>query len=187
MANIKNYREQGGEKAVIEGVLEIKNGGKLIIDGQEFSSQSTSSPTPTTPSLRKVSYQATSTSTNVEGIRHDFNDLINAMKDAGLMETERPHIIISSQPQDVEVTEGQINARLVVQASGSDGRGLTYKWFSNTQKSTNNGTFLLTNSTGEFIVPTTLTEGTYYYYCVISAEDVEDVTTHIVTITVRVS
>ena len=73
--NIKNYREQGGEKAVIEGVLEIKNGGKLIIDGQEFSSQSTSSPTPTTPSLRKVSYQATSTSTNVEGIRHDFNDL----------------------------------------------------------------------------------------------------------------
>ena len=190
MSNVKNYTEQGGEKTVIEGVLEVKNGGKLIIDGQEFSSSGTSSHT--TPSssptgFRKVSYQATSTSTNVEGIRHDFNDLIDAMKEAGLMETERPHITISSQPQDAEVTEGQINARLTVQASGSDGRALTYKWFSNTQKSTNNGTFLLTNNTGEFIVPTTLTEGTYYYYCVISAEDVDDVTTNIVTITVKTS
>ena len=74
MANTKNYTEQGGEKTVIEGTLEITNGGKLIVGGQEFSS--TSSPSgQSSNGFRKVTYQATSTSTNVEGIRHDFNDL----------------------------------------------------------------------------------------------------------------
>ena len=103
------------------------------------------------------------------------------------METEKPHIIISVQPQDVEVSEGHINSILTVGANGSDGRQVSYKWFSNTQKSTSGGTYLITNTTGEFVVPSTLTEGKYYYYCVISAEDVDDVTTNVVTVTVRTS
>ena len=86
--NIKNYTEQGGEKTVIEGTLEIANGGKIILNGQELSPSGLS---------KKVSYQAASISTNVEGIRHDFNDLIEAMKIAGLMETEKPHITIITQ------------------------------------------------------------------------------------------
>ena len=185
MANTKNYTEQGGEKTVIEGTLEISNGGKLIVGGQEFLSSSSSGQS--SNGFRKVTYQATSTSTNVEGIRHDFNDLLDAMKEAGLMETEKPHINIITQPQDLTVTEGQIHENIVALANGSDGRQVSYKWFSNTQKSTSGGTYLITNTTGEFAVPSTLTEGKYYYYCIISAEDVDDVTTDAVTVTVRTS
>ncbi len=174
--NIKNYTEQGGDKTVIEGTLEISNGGKIILNGQELSPAGLT---------QKVSYQAASTSTNVEGIRHDFNDLIEAMKIAGLMETEKPHINIITQPQDVTVTEGQIHENITVVANGSDGRSVSYKWFSNTRKSATGGTYLLTNTTGKFEVPTNLTEGIYYYYCVLSAEDVDDVTTNVVTVTVE--
>ena len=175
--NIKNYTEQGGEKTVIEGTLEISNGGKIILNGQELS--------PSSSGFQKVSYQAVSTSTNVEGIRHDFNDLIEAMKIAGLMETEKPHITIITQPQDVTVTEGQIHENITVVANGSDGRIVSYKWFSNTSKSTSGGAYLLTNTTGKFEIPTNLTEGEYYYYCVLSAEDVDDVITNAVSVTVK--
>ena len=132
-----------------------------------------------------MSYQAASTSTNVEGIRHDFNDLIEAMKIAGFMETEKPHINIITQPQDVTVTEGQIHENITVVANGSDGRPVSYKWFSNTRKSASGGIYLMTNASGIFEIPTNLTEGIYYYYCVLCAEDVDDVITNVVTVTVE--
>ncbi|WP_353852807.1 head fiber protein [Dehalobacter restrictus] len=64
--NTKNYTEQGGEKTVIGGTLEIK---------QEAS----------VTGLPIAENQADSTATDVAGLVTDFNDLLTKLKAAGLM------------------------------------------------------------------------------------------------------
>ena len=64
--NTKNYTEQGGEKTVIGGTLEIK---------QEAS----------VTGLPIAENQADSTATDVAGLATDFNALLAKLKAAGLM------------------------------------------------------------------------------------------------------
>ena len=67
--NTKNYTEQGGEKTVIGGVLEIKGGASVT-------------------GLPVAENQADSTATDVAGLVTDFNSLLAKLKAAGLMETD---------------------------------------------------------------------------------------------------
>lgn len=67
--NTKNYTEQGGEKTVIGGVLEIKEGASVT-------------------GLPVAGNQADSTATDVAGLVTDFNALLAKLKAAGLMETD---------------------------------------------------------------------------------------------------
>lgn len=64
--NTKNYTEQGGDKTVIGGTLEIK---------QEAS----------VTGLPVAENQADSTATDVAGLAADFNALLAKLKAAGLM------------------------------------------------------------------------------------------------------
>jgi len=64
--NTKNYTEQGGDKTVIGGILEIK---------QEAS----------VTGLPIAENQADSTATDVAGLVADFNALLAKLKAAGLM------------------------------------------------------------------------------------------------------
>ena len=73
MSNVKNYTEQGGEKTVIGGTLEIAEGGQI-----------TGLPLAFTP----ATYQADSTAIDVAGIVSDFNSLLAKLKTAGLMDSE---------------------------------------------------------------------------------------------------
>lgn len=73
MSNVKNYTEQGGERTVIGGELEIASGGKLTFNGTE---------------LNPMSIQADSTATTIEGLVADFNALLSKLRTAGLMATE---------------------------------------------------------------------------------------------------
>ncbi|KHF41450.1 head fiber protein [Halalkalibacter okhensis] len=73
MSNVKNYTEQGGERTVIGGTLDISEGGKLTFVGEEVS-----------PSVN----QEDSTATDVEGLVADFNALLAKLKEAGLMANE---------------------------------------------------------------------------------------------------
>lgn len=68
--NAKNYTEQGGEKTVIGGTLEIKEGASV-----------TGLPSPFTPAQN----QASSTAVDVAGLLADFNALLVKLKAAGLM------------------------------------------------------------------------------------------------------
>ena len=68
--NVKNYTEQGGEKTVIGGILEIKEGDTVI----------------GLPSIPKAENQADSTATTISDLKSDFNDLLSKLKAAGLME-----------------------------------------------------------------------------------------------------
>ncbi|KKB37015.1 MULTISPECIES: head fiber protein [Bacillales] len=67
--NTKNYTEQGGEKTVIGGVLEIKEGASVT-------------------GLPVLENQADSIATDVAGLVTDFNSLLAKLKAAGLMETD---------------------------------------------------------------------------------------------------
>lgn len=64
--NAKNYTEQGGEKTVIGGTLEIKAGASVT-------------------GLPAAANQADSTATDAAGLVTDFNALLAKLKAAGLM------------------------------------------------------------------------------------------------------
>lgn len=64
--NTKNFTEQGGEKTVIGGTLEIKEG--AVVTG-----------------LPVLDNQAASTAGTVEDLVTDFNVLLTKLKAAGLM------------------------------------------------------------------------------------------------------
>ena len=68
--NIKNYTEQGGEKTVIGGTLEIKEGASVT-------------------GLPKVENQADSTATTIADLKTDFNSLLSKLKSSGLMEDDQ--------------------------------------------------------------------------------------------------
>ena len=69
--NAKNYTEQGGEKWVIGGALEIKEGASV-----------TGLPSSFTPAAN----QTDSTATTIALLKDDFNALLAKLKTAGLME-----------------------------------------------------------------------------------------------------
>lgn len=73
MSNVKNYTEQGGEKTVIGGELEIASGGKLTFEGAE---------------LKPAAVQTDSAASTIAGMVVDFNALLAKLKAAGLMASE---------------------------------------------------------------------------------------------------
>ncbi|THE14004.1 Head fiber protein [Bacillus timonensis] len=73
MSNVKNYTEQGGEKTVIGGTLEVTPTGKLSFDGAE---------------VRPADAQGDSTAADVVSLVADFNALLAKLKAAGLMNAD---------------------------------------------------------------------------------------------------
>ena len=70
MSNVKNYTEQGGEKTVISGTLEIAEGGQVL------------------GLFTPAAIQADSVATDVAGLVTDFNALLAKLIAAGLMAAE---------------------------------------------------------------------------------------------------
>ena len=68
MSSVKNYTDQGGERTVIGGTLEIVAGGQVI------------------GLFTPAAFQADSTATTIAGLVTDFNSLLAKLKAAGLME-----------------------------------------------------------------------------------------------------
>lgn len=71
--NTKNYTEQGGEKTVIGGTLEIAEGGKVL--GLEST-------------FTQAENQDESTASTIAELKSDFNSLILKLKEAGLMKQD---------------------------------------------------------------------------------------------------
>jgi len=117
MSNVKNYTEQGGEKTVIGGTLEIKEGATVTglpfytlpaatdaaLGGviAEAKAETDTVPArigedgklyvptyPTVPYVPVAALQADSTATEVAGLVADFNALLAKLKTAGLMAGE---------------------------------------------------------------------------------------------------
>ena len=117
--NTKNYTEQGGDKTVIGGVLEIKEGASVTglpssgltaatettLGGIKASSKSETDTVPAkigddgnlyvpsypvVPDMSVAENQADSIATDVAGLLVDFNSLLANLKAAGLMTADTP-------------------------------------------------------------------------------------------------
>jgi hypothetical protein len=71
MGNVKNNKEQGSEKWVVNGILEITEEGVLLLNGKP---------------LIRAEFQEESTATTIADLKADFNSLLQKLKYAGLME-----------------------------------------------------------------------------------------------------
>ena len=93
--NAKNYTEQGGEKTVIGGMLEIKEGASVT-------------------GLPSANNQATSTATTVAGVKDDFNALLLKLKDSGLMTPDTWNVSVSKIPtpsgEDLIANQSKVTA-----------------------------------------------------------------------------
>ena len=91
--NTNNYTEQGGDKTVIGGVLEVKDGGLIKIkEGALITG------------LPIASNQVNSTATTISALKDNFNDLLAKFKDAGFMEFDVWNLSVAKAPI---TTEGQ--------------------------------------------------------------------------------
>lgn len=71
MANVKNYTEQGGENTIIGGNLKIATGGKFYFGTTEFKQS-----------------EAVAVAAGANPTKAEFDALITALKNAGIMKTE---------------------------------------------------------------------------------------------------
>lgn len=70
MSNVKNYAEQGGDKWMVDGTLEISEHGQLTFRGKP---------------LAPAQHQDSSTATTIAALTADFNALLAKLKASGLM------------------------------------------------------------------------------------------------------
>lgn len=87
-------------------------------------------------------------------------------------------------PPAEALIQGNISGSLTIAATVSRGAAPTYQWYSNTSSSASGGTAIGGATSPSFTIPADLTEGTYYYYCVVSAPDAAPVTSNVVTVTI---
>jgi len=100
--NVKNYTEQGGEKTVIGGELEVKEGARV---GGLLS----------TPAKN----QDASTATTVAALKDDFNALIIKLKDAGIMVPDA-WVFTTRIAPNVTGVGGRNNAKATVTIEGTN-------------------------------------------------------------------
>jgi hypothetical protein len=82
------------------------------------------------------------------------------------------------------VTAGKITGSLTVSASSMPAATLSYQWYSNTVAINSGGTVISSATGATFTIPTSLTAGTYYYYCMVSAAGATPVPSNPATVTV---
>lgn len=125
----KNYTEQGGEKTVIGGELEIKEGASV-------------------KGLPSIENQSASSASTVASLKDNFNALLSKLKDAGYMTLDQWNVSVSKSPSpsgeeillnqskvsDVSIEAGIITVavdvdELVAFPSSNPQQG-THKWIS---------------------------------------------------------
>jgi hypothetical protein len=111
-------------------------------------------------------------------------DAVSVTSEVSTVTVEVPVITITSQPEDLIVTEGSISESISVQAEVTGNLDLAYQWHSNTTDSNQEGVLIADAITSELSIPTNLTEGTYYYYCVVSSTGATSVASETATVTV---
>ncbi len=97
-----------------------------------------------------------------------------------------PVISITTQPASpAALTEGSISGSLTVAASVTEGAALSYQWYTNTTASSTGGTAISGATGASYTLPADLTDGTYHYFCEVSAEGADSKRTDAATVTVN--
>lgn len=97
-------------------------------------------------------------------------------------------ITVNEQPAtQTALTQNKIDDILRVRVGVTPSASLYYQWYSNPTNSNSGGTPITGAINSSFTIPTTLTEGTYYYYCVVSAINARHVTTDVAEVVISAS
>ena len=100
-------------------------------------------------------------------------------------EVQESVIEITSQPETTKyVTEGNINAYLLIEAEITPEALLKYQWYSHTEKSNEDGIAIEGENNFFFVIPDNLTKGSYYYYCEVSSAGAATVSSDVATVIV---
>lgn len=101
--------------------------------------------------------------------------------------TTTPVITINIQPPEtIIVTKGSITESITVNASVTNGKAVKYQWaVSKTGKNPPLGTQIKGETSKTFKIPTNLNTGTYYYFCVITADGAKEQRTNITKVIVK--
>jgi hypothetical protein len=101
--------------------------------------------------------------------------------------TGTPIITINKQPAvSTTVSQGSISGNLTVKASEAKGKALSYQWcISKTGNNPPLGTKITGATSVDFDIPKNLTSGTYYYFCVVSANGAEPKRSNIAKVVVK--
>lgn len=92
-------------------------------------------------------------------------------------------LTVTSQPEDVTVTEGSITEMLSVTAS-SDAE-LTYQWYRAENAAGKGASKLAGETSSAMNIPTELSAGEYYFFCKITAGQTNTVSSAVATVTVE--
>jgi len=95
--NVKNYTEQGGEKTVIGGTLEIKEGATITGLPATLSPDVPLASIETAGLVKQAENQTDSDASTLADLVADFNALLAKLKNAGVMKTDEP---IVETPED---------------------------------------------------------------------------------------
>lgn len=93
-----------------------------------------------------------------------------------------PAVSITSQPANKSVTEGSISGNISVTASSSG--TLSYQWYSCGDDSGNDAVKVAGGTSASLTIPTDLTEGKHYFYCLITVNGVSGIKSNIACVTV---
>lgn len=123
-----------------------------------------------------------------EGDLYLFNSGSNGLNFYGVKVEPMPAVVtptITTQPVGAEYALNEAATALTIVAEPLvEGKSLSYQWYSNTTKSTENAT-LIDGATEASYTPSTATVGTTYYYCVVTEQDnANTITSDIVAIVV---
>ncbi len=99
----KNYTDKGGNRTVIGGELEIREGAR--VSGL--------------PSGGTAENQPASTATQVAGLKNDFNALLVKLKEAGVMEPDAWNLSVRLAPSLTDAIAAANNAKAAVVLTGS--------------------------------------------------------------------
>ncbi|MBT3320191.1 MAG: Head fiber protein [Clostridia bacterium] len=83
MSNVKNYMEQGGERWIIGGTIEMSDGTHIVLGAQTLKAILDAK-----LNAQTAAFQEDSTASDVAGAVADFNAMLAKLVAAGLMASE---------------------------------------------------------------------------------------------------
>ena len=125
----------------------------------------------------------------VSGIDRDHRRVVYTIIPAFINDYSKSIITITTQPKDKSVTEGNISGSLTVDADISPSGTPEFRWYRQMGANPNPLKDTLVGTGNSFAIPTTLEANgkpyyNYYYYCVVSVEDVNSMISRVAKVAV---
>ena len=123
---------------------------------------------------------ATGAATKVQGYPYEIDGFA-----IPYVNTAAASIDITTQPGNATVNQGAITGSLTCSATVSDESTPAYAWYSCDDSNKTNAAAISGATGAGFSLPTSLTAGTYYYFCRVSADGAADMDSVVAEVTVN--